>query len=325
VLGVAPEGRAIGVGRAPLRSLAGVDRGLAIRVHDRACLLMPHGGVAIVRELIDACARAGLAPGGEAEGDVALAYPEARSLIEARALHALSRAPSPLAIDLLLAQHELWSRVGLENDPARDAILGRLLRPPLVVALGEPNIGKSTLLNALAQRDVSIVADEAGTTRDHVGAAINFAGLVVHYVDTPGLRSGAHAGFTPGGSGLASSAGEIEREAVSASLALAASADLILLCEDAPSDAGCAAADAGLSRLPPAVASRPALRVALRCDRVRDASSAGQAPDLVRVSAHTGAGIGELVAMVKGRLLPGWVLADERPWKFWEGASGACD
>ncbi len=52
---------------------------------------------------------------------------------------------------------------------ARDRVLRRLIDPPLVVAIGPPNIGKSSLLNALAGRSVALVADEAGTTRDHVG------------------------------------------------------------------------------------------------------------------------------------------------------------
>jgi hypothetical protein len=280
---------------------------------------MPHGGVAIVRELIEALTRAGIAPGGGDDDDPIAAYPEARSHVEARALHALAHAPSPLAIDLLLAQHELWKR-DAPNDPARDTILGRLLRPPLVVAVGPPNIGKSTLLNALARREVAIVADEPGTTRDHVGATLNLAGLVVHYVDTPGLRSAASEG-----SSEPTFEDSPEAEAIRASLDLAANADLVLLCRDGASDARGAACPA----LPAGVASRPSLRVALRTDLAGSNSPTGpwlahtadqsdDQPSEVRVSAHTGEGLSDLVAIVRERLVPRALIAVPTPWKFWE-------
>ncbi|MEO0412904.1 MAG: tRNA uridine-5-carboxymethylaminomethyl(34) synthesis GTPase MnmE [Pseudomonadota bacterium] len=57
-----------------------------------------------------------------------------------------------------------------------------------VVLTGPPNAGKSTLLNALAQRDVAIVSEEAGTTRDALEVHLNLAGYAVTVVDTAGLR-----------------------------------------------------------------------------------------------------------------------------------------
>lgn len=60
-----------------------------------------------------------------------------------------------------------------------------------VVILGAPNAGKSSLLNALAQRDVAIVSDEAGTTRDLVEARLDLDGVKVIMVDTAGLRAEA--------------------------------------------------------------------------------------------------------------------------------------
>ncbi len=57
-----------------------------------------------------------------------------------------------------------------------------------VVILGAPNSGKSTLLNALAQRDVAIVSDEAGTTRDLIEVQLSLDGNKVRLVDTAGLR-----------------------------------------------------------------------------------------------------------------------------------------
>ena len=66
---------------------------------------------------------------------------------------------------------------------------GRIVREGLRVALaGPPNVGKSSLLNALAQSEVAIVTDEPGTTRDVREVAIDLDGQLVILVDMAGLR-----------------------------------------------------------------------------------------------------------------------------------------
>jgi tRNA U34 5-carboxymethylaminomethyl modifying GTPase MnmE/TrmE len=262
--------RRVAVGGVALRDFFGVDDGIVARFTASHALLMPHGGRAVVRGIVEALVGHGLEARATGHGLEAHAtYPEARSAREARALAALARAASPLAVDAILSRAASW-------DDDAEHHLRHLIHAPLVVAVGRPNIGKSSLVNALAQRSVSIVADEPGTTRDHVGVRLDLAGLVVHYVDTPGLRDGQPTDT-------------IEGQAVALALAVAARADLILLCRDAATP---------FPALPTAVASRLTLRVGLRADL-------GPAAGVdVAVSARTGEGMAGVVAAVKGALLP---------------------
>jgi len=74
----------------------------------------------------------------------------------------------------------------------QEAKQGVLLRDGMrVVLVGQPNTGKSSLLNALAGRDSAIVTEIAGTTRDVLKEEINIDGLPLHIIDTAGLRESA--------------------------------------------------------------------------------------------------------------------------------------
>lgn len=86
-----------------------------------------------------------------------------------------------------------------------------------VVIIGAPNVGKSSLLNALARRDVAIVSDEPGTTRDLVEVVLDLGGNKVRLTDTAGIRE--HAGH-------------VERMGIDRAVARARSADLIVLLDD---------------------------------------------------------------------------------------------
>lgn len=69
---------------------------------------------------------------------------------------------------------------------------GSLLREGITIALvGKPNVGKSSLFNALLSRDRALVSEFPGTTRDALEEAIEIQGIYLRLVDTAGLRSGA--------------------------------------------------------------------------------------------------------------------------------------
>src|SRR4029077_16847676 len=87
-----------------------------------------------------------------------------------------------------------------------------------VVIAGPPNVGKSSLLNALAQRDVAIVSEEAGTTRDVIEVHLDLGGLPVVVTDTPGIREAE---------------GVVGAEGVRRTLARVNDADLVLWMVDA--------------------------------------------------------------------------------------------
>jgi hypothetical protein len=275
----------VAVGEYRLRDLAGIDRGVVARWSAERATLMPHAGPAVVRRLLAACAAAGLT---RMEGDdPRVMYPEAATDLEARMLSALARAASPLAVDMLLDQPRRWGPGPLPagDSTERDRVLMRLIEPALVVTAGPPNIGKSSLLNALAGRTVALVADVPGTTRDHVGVMVDLGGLVVRWGDTPGLTE--------------KPADAVEVEAQRLAGELIGRADLVLNCGDATA--------------PPPAARRHglALTIGLRADR-------GPCPGAeVSVSALTGAGLPELVQLIRETLVPAAAMADPAPWRFW--------
>jgi tRNA modification GTPase len=96
---------------------------------------------------------------------------------------------------------------------------GEIIRDGLeVVIAGPPNAGKSTLMNALARRDVAIVSTEAGTTRDVIEVRLDVGGHLVRLVDTAGLREAE---------------GTIEREGIRRTRERLAKADVVLWTMDA--------------------------------------------------------------------------------------------
>ncbi len=168
---------------------------------------------------------------------------------------------------------------------------GSLLREGAhVVIAGQPNVGKSSLLNCLTGEEAALVSDIPGTTRDVIRQAIQISGIPLHIMDTAGLRESADA---------------VENLGIARAHQTMHHADLILLLLDASK--GLTAGDeAILAGLP---ADIPRLLVFNKIDLLDGSAAlsantpiAGTAK--VNVSAKTGAGIEEL----RGKLLEavGW-------------------
>jgi tRNA modification GTPase len=158
-----------------------------------------------------------------------------------------------------------------------DGHRGEILRDGFqVVLVGPPNIGKSSLLNALARRDAAIVTPEAGTTRDVLEVHLDLKGYPVVVCDTAGLRDTDAA---------------IEQEGIRRARQRAEAADLVLWLGDGidpsiwPSHGVSVAED----RIVPVISKADMLSDA----ELADVTNAGLA-----VSAKTGAGLDALIAVI---------------------------
>jgi len=172
---------------------------------------------------------------------------------------------------------------------------GALLREGIkVVIAGQPNAGKSSLLNALAGAELAIVSSVAGTTRDVVSQTIQIHGVPLHVADTAGLRE---------------SSDEVEQIGVARAWGQIESADAVLFLHDLTRAAApdYAAADAEILRglrekLPAGV---PVLDVWNKLDAAGSASAPAEG---IALSAKTGAGIEalreQLLAMAGWQAVP---------------------
>jgi len=123
-------------------------------------------------------------------------------------------------IEQLQVQQQLQHLQNKLSDLLAQAQQGRLLRDGLkLVIAGQPNAGKSSLLNALAGADVAIVTPVAGTTRDVLTQTIHIEGVPIHVLDTAGLRDEVDAD-------------EVERIGMSRAWSQIEQADLVLLLDD---------------------------------------------------------------------------------------------
>ncbi|WP_420131060.1 tRNA uridine-5-carboxymethylaminomethyl(34) synthesis GTPase MnmE [Rhodopseudomonas sp.] len=147
---------------------------------------------------------------------------------------------------------------------------GERLRDGLVVAIaGAPNVGKSTLLNKLARREVAIVSPYAGTTRDVIEVHLDLGGYPVTLIDTAGIRA---------------SDDPVEQEGIRRAQARAADADLVLWLDDGREDAA-------------VMPNGTIWRIRTKADLA--GFGAGEQNARFAISAETGEGLGRLIAAVQ--------------------------
>jgi tRNA modification GTPase len=151
---------------------------------------------------------------------------------------------------------------------------GEIIREGIhLTVIGPPNAGKSSLINALAKRDVAIVHETAGTTRDVIEVRLDIGGVPVIVSDTAGLREATDA---------------VEREGVRRALSRVQSADLTLLLLDS-------SVENPIAGLPPDAMAAAALTVWNKADLPRKSAPIA---DMRLLSLKTGAGWDDLMVEI---------------------------
>jgi len=184
----------------------------------------------------------------------------------------------------------LQARLALVFERARQ---GRLLQGGLhVVLAGQPNVGKSSLLNRLAGDDLAIVTAIPGTTRDLVRGTLQLEGIPLHVIDTAGLRA---------------TEDQIEKIGIERTWREIARADVVLLLADARLGVGASEREI-LARLP----THPTrVTVLNKIDLVPARAERRQEDDsvVISLSAHSGEGV-ELLREELLRIV-GWQPAED--------------
>jgi tRNA modification GTPase len=172
------------------------------------------------------------------------------------------------------SQLEVIELIGQIDSHLADSRRGELIREGVHLAvIGPPNAGKSSLINALARRDVAIVHETAGTTRDVIEVKLDIDGVAVIVADTAGLREAGDP---------------VEREGVRRALARADEADATLLLVDG-------SADDPFAGLPPDARDKAALVIWNKADLLRKAPAGER---LLQVSLKTWEGWDALLGAV---------------------------
>lgn len=171
-------------------------------------------------------------------------------------------------------------------------VADHLSEPWRVVLAGTPNVGKSSLINAIAGMERSIVFDQPGTTRDIVEIDTLIDGWSFRFVDTAGLR-------------IEGDAGQIESLGIQQSYLAASECDVLcLVVDDRPES------QASIERLMPSNLPMHTIVVRNKCDLAMDAaeslcaSTPFKALPRINVSASTGHGLPALLQWIKLAMVP---------------------
>lgn len=174
-------------------------------------------------------------------------------------------------------------------------IYGRVLREGFATAIiGRPNVGKSSLLNALLKQDRAIVTEVAGTTRDVLEEYLNIAGMPLKVLDTAGIRHSPDV---------------VEQEGVRRSLAAIGSADIVLIVLDGSS---LLAQEDG--RVLEEAKRKTAIAVINKSDLPRKLEKLDWPVTQIEVSCRTGAGLDKLKEAILEMMKQGASPPREHAW-----------
>jgi tRNA modification GTPase len=210
-----------------------------------------------------------------ASGDLSRRIERARALLlratsEIESLLDFSDVEDTAEVDLNAVLATVDQAKSVLGEILRHSVVSERLRDGMTVVIaGAPNVGKSTLLNHLANRDVAIVSPIPGTTRDSLEVAAEIEGYPITFIDTAGIRE---------------TVDPIEEQGISRTLKRGASADLILWLLDGEA-----------SQPAPSQFSKPVQKVRTKIDLASEQSVETNA---LGISAQTGFGVDLLVAKI---------------------------
>ena len=188
---------------------------------------------------------------------------KAMAFIEVTIDFADEEVPTDISKDVLLILTNIIKDLEYESESTK--VAERIRSGFEVAIVGKPNVGKSSLLNALSGREAALTSEEAGTTRDIIEGRMDLGGLPVTMMDTAGLRDTDNL---------------IENKGISKAIEKANSADLVIvLTED--------------GEIPIEIQNSSVLKFVSKCDD-------GELAD--GVSAFTGYGLDNMISSIKRKL-----------------------
>ena len=188
---------------------------------------------------------------------------KAMAFIEVTIDFADEEVPTDISKDVLLILTNIIKDLEYESESTK--VAERIRSGFEVAIVGKPNVGKSSLLNALSGREAALTSEEAGTTRDIIEVRMDLGGLPVTMMDTAGLRDTDNL---------------IENKGISKAIEKANSADLVIvLTED--------------GEIPIEIQNSSVLKFVSKCDD-------GELAD--GVSAFTGYGLDNMISSIKRKL-----------------------
>lgn len=172
---------------------------------------------------------------------------------------------------------------------------GKILRDGFATAIvGKPNVGKSSLLNALLKQNRAIVTEVPGTTRDVLEEYLNIEGVPLKILDTAGIRHSLDI---------------VEQEGVRRSISAIESADIVLFVLD-----GSQSFTAEDRRVMDEIRGKHVIAIINKSDLPRKLEQPGEPEEQVSVSCRTGAGLDDLKRMISDRVRQGTISSREHVW-----------